>query len=134
MRRSAPVQAYLVAFICLAMFAISLMSSCTSAQRQDTLRASILTVDTARDGFIRWDRAHQQALVENASSREDVEAKIAAYRAHEQRDIQLSFEVAYRAIGVAATQTDQASLSAAARAVADLVASIQALRHASEAP
>lgn len=126
-QRNPPIQAYLVAAICLALFVISLMAACTNGQRQDTLRASIITVDTARDGFIRWDRAHQQAIAENATSRDDVEAKIAAYRAHEQRDIALSFEVAYRAIGIAATQTDQASLSGAVRAVAELLASIKAL-------
>lgn len=88
------------------------LAACGSNQRQETLHSALVAANVARDGFAAWDLAHQKQIVEKATSREQAEAELAAYRA--KRDgIIARFEEAYRAIAVAATQDDKASLDIA---------------------
>jgi hypothetical protein len=104
----------------------ALAGACTKNERTDTLRASLIAVNAARDGFTTWDRQHQQALAESATTREAGEAALERYR--EQRKPVISgFEVAYRALAVAATQTDDPSLQRALAGSKDLVDAVKQL-------
>ncbi len=102
------------------------MAGCGAAQRTKTIQTSILTVNAARDGWFAWDRAHEHQIVEHAATREDVERDLADYRA-KSNPIYATFEVAYKGLAVAATQTDSPSLSAALVTVLQLVESIKKL-------
>jgi outer membrane murein-binding lipoprotein Lpp len=120
------VTAYFLSLVCVALFATSLMSACTKSQRVDTLRSTVVSVNAARDGFIAWDREHQQSIVDHAASREDGAAALATYRT-KREPIMITFEVAYRALAVAATQTDDLSLKSALSVSGDLIDAIKAL-------
>lgn len=114
MRRYVPVLALYVGLF------LGVVAACGASQREKAVRASVVAVNAARDGFEAWDAAHQKAIVDKATSREDGEAKLAAYRAS--RDpIVHGFEIAYRLLAVAATQTDDPSLRAALAAAASAV-------------
>lgn len=104
-----------------------LVAACSQNERVSTLHATIIAVNAARDGFTAWDRDHQQSLVTAATTREDAEKAIAEYRVA-QTKIVSGFEVAYRALAVAATQTDDLSLKAALTAAAELLDAIQKLK------
>lgn len=101
--------------------------ACTKSQRVDTIHATVVAVDAARDGFTSWDLAHQQALVDASASRDDATKAVAEYRL-KQAQIVNGFEVAYRALAVAATQTDEPSLKAALAAASDLIDAIKRLK------
>jgi|SRR5262245_11266851 len=102
------------------------MASCTRGQRVDTIHTTLVAVTSARDGFTAWDRQHQLALVSAASTREEAEASVSSY--HASRAIVIDgFEFAYRALAVAATQTDELSLRAAVGAADDLIAKVRAM-------
>lgn len=100
--------------------------SCIKNQRADTIRASLVTLTAARDGFTAWDRTHQESIIRGASTLEEGRAELDRYR-ERRRHIVESFVVAYQAIAVAATQSDETSLKAAVRASEDLLAAIKAL-------
>jgi hypothetical protein len=80
---------------------VALVVGCGASQREATLRTSFVTVNAAKDGFAAWDQAHQAALVDEATSLSDGQAKLAAYRASRER-VDAAFEVAYRAVAFAA--------------------------------
>lgn len=122
-----PVTAYLTSITCLLLFACTLGAACSKSQRQDTLRASLVTVNAARDGFTTWDVEHQQHLVEVAVDRETAVKAVSEYRAATQKPIVDGFTVAYRALAVAATQTDEPSLKAAIVSVTELVDAVRTL-------
>lgn len=105
---------------------VALVVGCGASQREATLRTSFVTVNAAKDGFAAWDQAHQAALVDEATSLSDGQAKLAAYRASRER-VDAAFEVAYRAVAFAAV-TDGAPLSQVIAAVEALHAAIAALR------
>jgi len=120
----APLALYLGVF--LACLGLASVPGCGSGQRQRTLRATLVGTNAARDGFVSWDADHQKAIVDRAASREDGERELAAYRAA--RDpIVSTFELVYRAIAAAATQSDDPSLRAALDASSSLLDSIKKL-------
>lgn len=101
---------YLGAF--LLCVSITGIAGCGANQRTKTLQATVLAVNTARDGFEIWDLAHQRKLLESSTSREDFQAKLAVY--HDERMKVISaFELAYHALASAAAQSDHPSLRAA---------------------
>jgi hypothetical protein len=119
----------LAAIIALMLAVISIAASCTKNQRLSTIHASLVAVNTTRDEFAAWDLDHQRGLLASSSSREEVLAKIAAYEADpDRRKLIDGFELAYKALALAATQTDQATFDAAAEAVKALVDSFTKLR------
>jgi hypothetical protein len=118
--RRSPVIAYFAAIVCFILCATSTMSACGQGQRKDTLRASLTAVNAARKGFLDWDRDHQKAIVDRATSRQEAEEHLADYQAT-QGKIADWFVAAYQALAVASTQNDELSLSAAVRASGDLV-------------
>jgi len=125
LRSYPPLSVYFVllpVLLCLFMGSVS----CTKNKRADTLRQSVLAVNAARDGFSTWDRAHQQSIVDAATSREDGEAKLANYR-DRRRPVVDGFEVAYRALAVAATQVDDPSLTAAIAKATELIDAVKQL-------
>lgn len=100
--------------VVVALFAtlLAVTSACSSSQRGKTIHATLVAVNAARDGFAAWDRQHQQDLVAAATFKDEARAAVDAYRARRELVV-ASFEVAYRAIAVAATQSDEISLTAA---------------------
>lgn len=102
------------------------LEACTKDTRLSTLQASITAVNAARDGFVIYDRTHQTAILDQSATREVFTAKITAYR-QERETILNTFEVVYRALAVAATQTDGPSLEAALAQAGELVTAIHKL-------
>ena len=121
----APPLAYFCLFVvCLLLFVSSV--SCTQQDRANTLRVSLTALNTARDGFIDWDRHHQMQIVETSKTRDEAESALFAYRERRKPVIE-GFEAAYRALAVAATQTDEPSLRGALAMSADLVDAVRRL-------
>ncbi len=106
--------------------ALGLVSACTKNDRMDTLRVSLTTVNAARDGFVAWDEQHQKAIVEKSTSKDEGMLALESYREARGRVV-LGFEVAYRALAVAATQTDEPSLKAALAASDQLIDAVHRL-------
>ena len=123
-----PSTAYGLAVVCLLLFGCAMMGACNRSQRTDTLRASIISVNAARDGFLQWDRTHQHELVAAATSRDQAEQSLATYR-REREPVVNGFEVAYRALALAATQTDDPSLKVALTTAGELVDAVRAMIH-----
>lgn len=122
--RPAPITAYFLSLVCMALFATSLASACGHGQRLDTLHTSVLAVTAARDGFTTWDLEHQHKLEGSASSREEALTKVASYRVL-QAKVVAGFEVVFKALALAATQTDDPSLVDALQRADDLIASVK---------
>lgn len=126
---SAPGFASLRMMLVLAMLAIgalALAPGCTHNDRTDTISATLLTVDAARDGLVAYDAKEQLALVGSAASRDDATTKLAAYR--NARDAATGpaglLATAYRGIAAAATANDATSLAAMQTAVAQFLAAV----------
>jgi acyl-CoA synthetase (AMP-forming)/AMP-acid ligase II len=100
--------------------------ACTGNQRQKTLRATVISVNAARDGFVEYDRQHQLALVEKAATREEGEKSLAAYRL-KRTPVVAGFEATYIALTIALTQTDDPSLRAALEASSAMIAAIKSI-------
>lgn len=126
MQNKSPIAIYFLSLVCLALFTTSTMSACNKSQRTDTLHAALVSVNAARDGFIAWDREHQQTIVDQASTKEDAFKALESYRTARQ-PVMDSFEVAYRALALAATQTDDPSLQAALALSGDLIDAVKKL-------
>lgn len=101
--------------------------ACSSAnKRTKTLQTTVTAVNAARDGFFAWDRQHLIAIVKNSSSRDDALVTERLYAERKKLVID-SFEVAYRALAVAATQADDLSFRAAMASAAELLDAIKKL-------
>lgn len=122
----APVGYIFLSTVCLMLFVTMTMSACSRNQRVDTIHTTLIAVNSARDGFTAWDRQHQQALVAAATSREAAEQSVASYHDN-RRPVVDGFEVTYRALAVAATQTDEISLSAAITTANDLIEKVRSM-------
>ena len=91
--------------------------------KERALRSSLTALNAARDGFVAWDKDHQQKIVEEATSLEDGKSKLAAYRA-KREPVTQGFVVAYSAIAAAALDRSAAMIveaAVAAKEVYDLV-------------
>ena len=102
------------------------LAACGASARQKTIQGALVGVNAARDGFITWDSQHQLSIVEKATSREEAELALKDYRTRREV-VKEAFEVAYRALAVAATQTDELSLHAALAASDKLVDAVKKL-------
>lgn len=123
-RAQAPALWLFVSIFLILMVAVPSCSGTT--QRTKTLQTTLVAVNAARDGFVAWDRQHQHELVEKATSKDDALLAIDAY--HKKREpITSSFEVVYRAVAVAATQTDEVSLKAALAKAGELYDALKKL-------
>jgi hypothetical protein len=66
-----------------------------------TLATSLAATNAARDQFLAWDKAHQLELVDGATTKDEAEAKLAAYRMKRQPVLK-AFTAAYVSIAAAA--------------------------------
>lgn len=66
-----------------------------------TLATSLAATNAARDQFLAWDKAHQLELVDGSTTKDEAQAKLAAYRMKRQPMLK-AFTMAYTAIGAAA--------------------------------
>lgn len=121
----------LAALISLFLAFIAVNSACTKNQRLSTIRATLVSVNTTRDEFSAWDLDHQReiykAVLAAGGTKDDALAKIAAYE-DKRRKVVDSFELTYKALALAATQTDGASFTAAIDAAKELIDSVNKLR------
>lgn len=92
---------------------------CGPNAKQKALRTTLTGLNAARDGFVGWDNVHQQGIVDDATSLEDGKAKLKAYRAKREKAV-VAFEIAYRAVAVAALDMTTANVGEALRAAGDL--------------
>lgn len=94
-----------------------LLVACGASARERTIRTALVAVNEARDAFVIVDRDIQLGIVKVATSKEDGAAKLADYR-KSRENLVAAFEVAYRAIAIAATIDDGTrSLAAALEAM-----------------
>jgi hypothetical protein len=103
------------------------LGACGASSRERALRSSLASVNTAQQGFLAWDKTHQDQIVQHATSLEGGTVAIQIYRARREA-ISLAFEVAYKAIAVAALEATEANATAAIMAVADLYVAIKRLQ------
>lgn len=108
---------------------------CAGSQRETTIRAALVSVDSARDGFLAYDRAHEMSLVAHCNpaveTREQCQAKVdasnkalAEYQAKRAK-VDPVFAAAYRAVAAAWLLNDQPSLDGMQAAIAQLFAAVK---------
>jgi len=120
----APLRYLLTLWLCLALIAPLTAYGC--GQRQKALRATLVGLNAARDGFATWDMGHQKTIVEQATTREEAELKLATYRGERTAVVDV-LELAYRALAAAATQSDEPSAKAALAAAGEALGAIRTL-------
>jgi hypothetical protein len=106
---------------------LAVLVGCGANYRQRTVKASVQSVNAARDGFVKWDLSIQLEIVKQAASRDEAEYKLKAYRTARLFVLDL-FEAVYRALAVAATETDAASLNEALKQLQKLFKALEALK------
>lgn len=134
--RLAPAHRWLVTALLVGLVGIqvAILAGCGASTRTKTLQATLVTANTARDTFLAWDSAHQQAIVASATSLDDGKAKLAEYRGKRAKVVE-AFEVAYHAIAVATIlKDDPTSLANATKALGDLTAILGELTAAGGKP
>jgi hypothetical protein len=105
---------------------VLLAVACGPSAQQRTLRATLVTVNAARDAFLVWDRTHQSLIVHAALELQQAKRELASYRSARET-IVLLFETVYKAIAVAALDPSDAAVvkaSEAARSVLQATATI----------
>jgi hypothetical protein len=102
-----------------ALAVLVLVASCSAAQRQKTLKTSILAVDTARSAFSAWDRTAQTQIVDGAKSLAEGRQALEEHRNKRDR-VMVAFEAAYRTLAFAAADPDEDHVKLATAAVAVL--------------
>lgn len=103
---------------------LGLAAACDKNKRADTLRVSLAAVNGLREGLVEFDRAHQMNILDEATSREQVRAELAAYRAR--RDIiEAGFQLVYRLIAAAAVADDDLSFKEAVEHAASLAVTVK---------
>lgn len=108
---------YLAGPLMLVVLALAGTPGCAGHQAE--LRASLIAIDAARDGFIAWDDAHQSAIVKASTSLEQGRADLDRYHQHREPVLR-GFEIAYKALAIAALEPTAASLGALAADLLDL--------------
>lgn len=96
----------------------AMSTGCPNA-RQKALSVGLTSLNAARDGFIVYDEQHQDQLVKDATSLEDGQAKLDAYRKLREPVTQ-AFIVAYSALAVAALDDNMARLVEAGNAATEV--------------
>lgn len=116
---------------CLVALVAVLAPACGASQRETTIRAAIVTVDTARDTFLAHDGPHELELARSGPATPEGKAAaasaLAAYQA-KRTTVDKALLLAYRAIAVATTLNDQPSLDGIQAAIAQVVAAYNALK------
>jgi outer membrane murein-binding lipoprotein Lpp len=117
---------FLAALFAVFLAILGITAGCNKSARRDTISATLVAVNAARDGFTAWDLQHQRDILAADTTRAKFEADIAAYR-EKQDTVRLAFEAVYRLIAAAATQTDKPSLKKAIDAANQLLDDVKAL-------
>lgn len=107
--------------------AVIVLQGCGASSRERSLRTTLTAVDVAAAGFGEWDGKHQLAIVDGAETREAAEAALAAYRGKREA-VLLAFEVAYRAVAVAALDDGRDTLDQAIAAAQAAFVLVEHLR------
>lgn len=115
------------AIVGLALVSLVAAPGCGASQRESTIRAALITADTARDGFLAYDSAEQRAIVGAAKSLDDGRAKLAEYR-DARTQVADAFTITYRAIAAAAALNDERSLASIKVAIDQLLAVIASVK------
>ena len=112
-----------------------LLSACPGPDsKQKALQTSLTALNAARDGFLAWDKNHQQKIVDEATSMEQGKAALAAYRSKREPVVQ-GFVVAYSALAVAALERSAAMILEAALAAKEVYSLVKMLTgHNSQPP
>jgi hypothetical protein len=104
-----------------------LLSACPGPDaKQKALQTSLTALNAARDGFLAWDKNHQQKIVDEATSLEAGKAALAAYRA-KREPVTQAFVVAYSALAVAALEKSAAMILEAALAAKEAYTLVKTL-------
>ncbi len=105
---------------------VFMVPSCSKATREKALDDTFTALNASRDAFLAWDRDHQDAIIQQATTLEDGQKKLAAYR--KARDTVLAAgAVAYAALGLAQAGNDDPSLLTALEKARDLYAAVKNL-------
>lgn len=111
----------------LAVFSLLLLAGCPDVH-QKVLRGTLTGLNTARDGFVTWDMSHQSDLVEEATTLEDGQNKLRAYR-QDREKVVYAFEVAYKALAIAALDPSAATVAVVITAAKDTYDLIMLLKN-----
>jgi hypothetical protein len=98
--------------------------ACHSYQSQ--LKASLTTLNAARDGFTTWDQAHQTQLVANAPSDAEGQSELASYRTR-RAPVLAGFQLAYQALATAALSPSDVTVGTVVSTLSELEADLKAL-------
>lgn len=104
-----------------------LFAGCHPSSRDTTIRTALISANAAEAGFVAWDRTHQHEIVLSATSRDEGEAKLAAYEAKSANAVK-AFVALYQLIATAAVLNDSTSLASlitAATQLEQLVADLE---------
>ena len=118
-----------LAFVYLLGFASTVLLGCGASSkeiRQKAVATSILTLNTARNEWLAWDKVHQQTLVKEAPTAEAATEIVTAYRRQQVVIIQ-SFATAYATLALAAVEDTPDALAKAGTAIGEVVRLIRAV-------
>lgn len=116
----------LLLLVCLAL-------GCSAAQREKTIKATLVAVNEARDQFVAIDKAAQQTIVVLAPSYERGYAALLVYRKKREVVVE-AFAVAYRAIAMAATTDEYTAIPNMIAAARYVAGALNALKEAEVTP
>ncbi len=112
---------------------VSLLVACGATQREQTIKATLATVNEARDAFVVLDNSAQQAIIAIAPSYERGLAALLAYR--KRREVVVdAFAAAYRAIAMAAAADDSTSVPDMLTAARYVVGAVKTLAQTEASP
>ena len=98
--------------------------ACSGNQKLKVLRTAFVSVDAAKAGLEPLDRAYQVSLIDKAKTREEALARVQQYRDQRAPLIE-AFVVAYRVLGVAALDPNDANYLEALKMVKELLESVK---------
>src|SRR6185369_12120502 len=108
---------------------------CGASQRETTIRSALIAADSARDGFLAYDRAHELGLTAHcdpaAETKDQCAAKVAAsgaaLAAYQAKRAKLDplFALVYRAIAAAWIANNDQSLVSMQAALDQLIAGVK---------
>lgn len=112
---------------------VAIAASCSATQRTDTIKATLVAVNEARDAFVVFDRATQSTIVETAPTYERGASAITTYRL--KREVVVDgFTLAYRAIALAALASDDQSVTSMVAIASNVATAWKALKEGNHAP
>ena len=111
-------------YLALAVALCAGIGGCTSYQSE--LKVSLATVDGAAAAFEKYDKPHQEQLVKQSTTADELKTSLADYRKKQQAVLD-GLILAYRAIATAETSPSDITVATAQADVAALLAVLQDL-------